>query len=106
MDFFGVNLPLITVIAVVIAHGLVFGLFCQYIAYQKARDGVTWFYVGFFFGIIALLALIGLARPDAKEVTGIAKENENMDCPKCAESIKKRAKVCRFCGFNLLHDKS
>ena len=28
-----------------------------------------------------------------------------IECPMCAESIKSRAKVCRFCGYNILIEK-
>ncbi|WP_425351231.1 zinc ribbon domain-containing protein [Chelatococcus asaccharovorans] len=24
-----------------------------------------------------------------------------MECPRCAETIKRAAKICRFCGFEL-----
>ncbi len=104
MDLFGASFSASVVITVLVVHGLIFGVFCQFVAYQKGRDGVTWFYIGFFFGVIALLALIGLGKPDAKEATSVLDANDDMDCPKCAERIKKRAKICRFCGFDLSQD--
>ncbi len=27
--------------------------------------------------------------------------NDTIECPRCAETIKRRAKVCRFCGYEL-----
>lgn len=32
--------------------------------------------------------------------------NETMDCPICCETIKKSAKICRFCNHNLLEYES
>jgi hypothetical protein len=46
----------------VVANQIVSGLFCRFLAYEKNRDGVAWFWLGFVFGPlpIALLTLIGL----------------------------------------------
>lgn len=40
-------------------QALVFGLFCAFIAKSKNRNMVGWFYLGFLFSIIALIALVG-----------------------------------------------
>lgn len=38
----------------------IFGLFCQYIAKEKNREGGTWFFLGFFFQLIALIAIAAI----------------------------------------------
>ena len=35
----------------------IFGIFCSYIASQKNRNPIIWFFLGFFFSLIALVAI-------------------------------------------------
>ncbi len=42
-----------------IAYIVSFGGFCSWLADEKGRDYVIWFFLGAVFGIVALLALIG-----------------------------------------------
>lgn len=51
-----------------IIQGVVFGLFCSYIAKEKNRNGKNWFFLGFLFSILAIFALIAIPKID--------KENE------------------------------
>lgn len=41
-------------------QGMVFGLFCAFLAKSKNRNMVGWFYLGFLFSIVALIALVGV----------------------------------------------
>lgn len=50
-------------------QGMVFGLFCAFIAKSKNRNMVGWFYLGFLFSIIALIALVGVPALDQTENT-------------------------------------
>jgi hypothetical protein len=74
----------------------VFGFFCSYIATQKNRDSTTWFWLGFFFNFLALIA-IGVVPSGSlkKSKVGLRK------CPSCAEEVKLEAKICRFCQSEL-----
>ncbi len=47
----------------------------------------------------ALLSLLGIGRA---AVDGHQPPPEKMPCPKCSESIKFDAKICRFCGFRII----
>ena len=71
---------------------LTFGIFCAYIASQKNRDPITWFFIGLFFTLIALIAIGVLpSLSPIKSKVGLRK------CPSCAEEVKSEAKICRFC---------
>lgn len=49
-------------IFIVIIQAIVFGLFCYFVASEKNRNAKDWFLLGFFFSIIALLALIAVPQ--------------------------------------------
>ena len=75
---------------------LTFGIFCSYIASQKNRNPVAWFFLGFFFSLIALIAIgVVPSQSPPKSKLGIRK------CPTCAEEVKSEAKICRFCQAEL-----
>lgn len=60
-----------------IVQGLVFGFFCSYIAKEKNRDGQSWFWLGFFFSILAVLALIAVPKIESDaSITNLKDEDE------------------------------
>lgn len=77
-------------------QGLAFGGFCAYLAGQKNRDGFGWFLLGFFFSILALIAIAASPNLAAPQDA-----NSNRKCPYCAEMVKTEAKICRFCQHEL-----
>ena len=80
------------VLILILISFAVFGFFCSYIATQKNRDSVTWFWLGFFFNFLALIAIgVVPALASKKPKAGLRK------CPSCAEDVKAEAKICRFC---------
>ena len=46
--------------AFVIVQAVVCGGFCAFVAGQKNRDSITWFLLGFFFSVFALIAIAGV----------------------------------------------
>lgn len=50
------------IVAIVLIQSLVFGIFCSFIANEKNRGRYSWFFLGFFFSIIAMLALIAVPK--------------------------------------------
>ncbi len=65
------------------------GLIPAAIASSKDRSFVLWWIYGFFLFLIALIHAILIKKPDG---SGPLRE-----CPFCAELIKPKATVCRFC---------
>ena len=59
--------------------------------------------VGCIFGIA--LSVLGSYKKSKKPPTDTATKNvplfDERECPFCAETIKKKAKVCRYCGRDL-----
>lgn len=67
---------------------ILFGIICGVIADQKGYNFVVWFVVGIFLNVLALIFL--LLRENIKEA-------DSIECPHCAEIIKRKAKICRYC---------
>ena len=82
---------------VLVMQGIVFGGFSAFIASQKDRDSFSWFFLGFFFSILAVLALIAIPK---REITDHSNANLRT-CPYCAEQVKVEATICRFCQKDL-----
>lgn len=53
------------ILIAVLIQAIVFGLFCGYIAKEKGRSYEGWFVLGFFFSILAVLALIAIPKADS-----------------------------------------
>jgi hypothetical protein len=68
---------------------LLFGALIGYAAASKRG----WSPVG---GIIGG-ALLGILSPLLFLVSGVTRSDQSKECPQCAESVKMKAKVCRFC---------
>src|SRR2546430_2030790 len=47
-----------------IMQGLVFAVFCSFIADNKNRNSMAWFALGFLFSIVSLIALVGVSTLD------------------------------------------
>lgn len=72
------------------------GVFAAIIAASKGRSFFAWLILGFFFGIFALLAAGFMPTREH----GVIQEQER-ECPYCAEKIKAGAVVCRYCGHDV-----
>jgi len=89
---------------------------------RKYGTGILWFFTGGLFGIGSLIDLFTLggkvelfnannqldtirtsteATVKLSEANLLIQNTINKKCPYCAESIKKEAIVCRFCGRDL-----
>ena len=83
---------------------LIFWLICAFvtaiIASSKGRSGVGWFFVGLLisvFGIILIACLPSVQTQDSKPVSNGPAEKKQ--CPDCAETVLRGARVCKHCGY-------
>jgi thiol:disulfide interchange protein len=86
------ELPVGLLLILMLAGGVVMGGFCAYIAGQKNRDPGGWFAVGFFFSLLALIAIAAVpAIPDA--VIKKRKEQDNEQAARqqreCQEQLQR-----------------
>jgi hypothetical protein len=49
-----------------VIQGVIVGFFCSYIAKEKNRDSTSWFWLGFWFSIIAIFALIAVPKVESR----------------------------------------
>ena len=97
--------------------GVIFGIFCSYLADKKGHGGCAWFMLGFLFSFLALLVLIGL--PSEREAsreqgstpgqptdsTGSPSPSPQPRnfrlCPHCIQEVHKLATACPHCQRDL-----
>ena len=97
--------------------GVIFGIFCSYLADKKGHGGCAWFMLGFLFSFLALLVLIGL--PSEREAsreqgstpgqptdsTGSPSPSPQPRnfrlCPHCIQEVHELATACPHCQRDL-----
>lgn len=95
-------------------------------ASSRGRSGGGWFLLGMLFGVFALIAVLVMPKlsvepvdtavplpgetkkrtelrlaKEAERARTAAETDDTMNCPRCAETIKKAATMCRFCQLDL-----
>jgi len=77
------------------------GLLPAFIAQGKGRSFVGWWIYGALLFIVALPHSL-LLSPDADALERQRLSQGMKKCPFCAELVKSEARVCRFCGRDLV----
>ncbi|MBS7702705.1 hypothetical protein KIO73_05300 [Chelatococcus asaccharovorans] len=94
----------------VIALALWLGLsiLAGHFAEKRGREKALWIMFALVLSPILALAILAVLpdlTPQEPLRLRIAIDeppgNSTMECPRCAETIKRAAKICRFCGFEL-----
>ena len=97
--------------------GVIFGIFCYYLADKKGHGGGAWFVLGFLFSFLALLVLIGLPseREASREqgstpgqptdstgspIPSTQPRNFRL-CPHCIQEVHELATACPHCQRDL-----
>jgi hypothetical protein len=82
---------------------VLFGVASAIVASNKGRNGFGWFLMGILFGPFGLI--IALVVSDKNKETAAHAASlaaaDSKKCPFCAESIKREAVVCRYCGRDM-----
>lgn len=83
---------------------IICGLIASSVASSKGHNPGVWFLIGAIFGIFGLVAVMLLDNRKNQQSAEANNDNQQTDlndtreCPDCAERIKKKAKICRYCG--------
>jgi hypothetical protein len=78
---------------------LVWGVINALIASSKNRSPIGWVLLSIPFGLIATLVLACLPKlPEEVRVAAMPAAERTKVCPRCAETVKAAAAVCRFCN--------
>lgn len=106
MGLFAVTIYGLKIMYIFIA--LAAGFIASVLAEVYRRDATFWFWCCFIFpfAIFALLILgedkEALQQEKLKQELKQKQANEYKECPYCAELIKKKAKVCKHCGRDVV----
>ena len=77
-------------IPVLIIYSIICGILCAYVANEKNREGLSWFFIGLFTGILGLIAIAG--TPSKQEIDNLKRESNSSSDANNSEDR------CYLCG--------
>ncbi|WP_339859108.1 hypothetical protein [Pseudohongiella acticola] len=81
------------IVTLFVLHGFILGGFCTFVAGEKHRDQFAWAILGFFFGVVALLAVVGVPRLEKSAATEIADSQSSFQPGDSDAGTKKKAYI-------------
>lgn len=83
---------------------IIFAVILGIAASNRGRSGFGWFLIGALLspliGFILLFVIPNLIPEQQKALKAEQAAANSKKCPQCAETVKKEAKICRFCQFD------
>lgn len=78
---------------------LICAIITALIASSKNRSPIAWALLAIPLGLIAtIIVACSTKLPSKEEVAGARAPADSKACPRCAETVKAAAQICRFCG--------
>ena len=77
------------------------GILGSFMAQSKGRSRLLGFFLGFVFAPFGLISAAMLASDESGNVRRGLISGELRKCPECAETIRREARKCRFCGSEI-----
>lgn len=82
--------------------GLIMAFVVAVIAGRKGRSPFGWFIAGAVLWPVALIAILAVSKTAEAARQDAIESGEMRTCPHCAEMIRSAAKVCRYCGRDIV----
>lgn len=84
---------------VLVFFWLLFASLVGMIASGRGRSFLGWFLLAFLISpLLSLVLVLVLGKPATLQRSDSVIQDGGKVCPRCAESVKRAAQVCRFCG--------
>jgi len=80
----------VIIVGIVILYMVILGGFCAFLAQEKLYSAHSWFWLGFFFGVFALIAAAGL--PDKEMKNNLVKMKVMLEREQFYSSIEREEK--------------
>jgi hypothetical protein len=82
---------------------LALSVLCGIIGSSRGRSGFLVFLAAVFLTpLLTLIFVLAVPKKADNTESVVAVGSDQMVCPQCAETVRRAAKICRFCGIDLV----